>query len=200
MGEVGLLRDAAYAIAAGETTAARSLLRRLDDRPTDCPAAGWEGQPDVAAAIAALDRDGWRCGYCERLVVHPFMLDLVSRLEPVLLPSGEGPLPAHPALPRLTGVADRLRPLGHEGGSDPANLVAACRCCEGRKRGLTPAEAELADPVRAPMLGWDGLTHLVAPLFEAWQARLAERGEQRPVLSRRQREWLRLARGVRLVA
>jgi len=119
-------------------------------------------------------RDRWRCRYCGRKLVFPYVLELLR----TLAPGFKGLLPGHhmpfaetePAVERVYPNVDHVEPRLHE----PENLVTACTPCNTRK----------SDWLGWPSPGltvydnWDGLVPSYRALIEQRRADLSLRPTQ----------------------
>jgi len=144
----------------------------------------WPSRTVIAKIYA---RDHYQCRYCrERLILTPIMR-LVSRLYPEQFPYHPNWKAdcTHPAFITRSATLDHVVPLAAGGDPvDPDNLVTACWGCNRRKGDLRLEEIgwSLVEPSDQ---GWNGLTELFYPL---WQA------VGRPAMSEDETWWMRTTR------
>ncbi|MGA9018013.1 MAG: hypothetical protein WB438_03640 [Candidatus Cybelea sp.] len=153
----------------GEAASTLTKLPRLDPMPrseakgTERIAVPRQRVPLKKVEMARIFvRDDWRCRYCGRKLVFPYVLELLR----VLCPGFKGLLPGHhmpfadtePAVERVYPNVDHVEPRLHV----PENLVTACTPCNTRKSDW------LGWPLPRPIAHerWDGLWPSYRALIE----------------------------------
>lgn len=128
--------------------------------------------PPAAMWAEIMARDGYRCRYCQRPVVHGAVLEaLRGVLGPTVLPTGPTDRATHCAVLAFRAVADHVFPRHLGGATKPENLVTSCYPCNFGKVRFTLSELGLDDP-RPPLRDeWNGLMTLLPALKKAGRKR-----------------------------
>jgi 5-methylcytosine-specific restriction endonuclease McrA len=166
----------------GEAALTLATLPRLDSMPRS-EAKGTQRMvmPRQRVPLTKVEmariyiRDGWRCRYCGRKLVFPYVLELLR----TLCPGFKGLLEGHhmpfvetePAVERVYPNVDHVEPRLHA----PENLVTACTPCNTRKGNW------LGWPRPGPITHerWDGLWLSHLALIEQRRADLSLRPSER---------------------
>lgn len=153
---LAIIADAADAIENDDPRRVRQVLNQRVPRPKS-PLSQRTGSPRasrvnkrVAAAttLAVAQRDGWACRYCGTSLIPSAIAWALHDAAPQLVHynyNGRRGDVARALYHRWIDI-DHLTPPGRTPGghcSDPRNLVAACRPCNGLKSTWTPTECGL---------------------------------------------------------
>lgn len=123
--------------------------------------------PNASVVQDVLARDGYRCRYCQRPVVHEKLLKAVRAVVGAeSLPFGPTNLTAHGAVFAHRAVLDHVLPRKRGGRTEPGNLVTACYPCNFGKAEYTLEQLGLCPPRPAVVDTWDGLHSLLPTLKE----------------------------------
>ncbi len=130
----------------------------------------------MSAQVAVFRRDNYTCRYCDRHVVIPPVLRLLSiSLGNVFPYHPHGKMSeCHLAFWRDIASCDHLIPVAQRGSSKGDNLVTSCYMCNSVKQSWTVEE------LRWPILDvsenepWDGLSSRFPTLLENSAARFEE--------------------------
>ena len=132
-------------------------------RPVDPVEKVKQRMPSVKVELAIFERDGWRCRFCEVMVISRKARNKLVSLFPTQARWGPSSSHQHCALSSLSSSLDHLVPHSRGGDNSEANLVTACTACQfGRNRWLLE-EVGFNDPRQFPPIvdSWDGLTRLI---------------------------------------
>jgi len=113
-----------------------------------------------------LNRDSFRCRYCEIRLMHDKQLDAFEELVgSEAFPNGETNRSRHGIRLVMRATFDHVVPVSHDSGEDKnvlENVVASCWSCNFGKSYFTVEELGMEFP-REPKFqnGWDGLTTIL---------------------------------------
>jgi hypothetical protein len=112
-----------------------------------------------------LERDAYRCRYCQIRLLHHKQLDAFAKLVGKdAFPNGRSNRARHGIRLIMRATFDHVVPVSHDSDEDKnvlGNVVASCWSCNFGKWYFTNEELGLSKP-RAPIPGWDGLAGLLA--------------------------------------
>lgn len=115
--------------------------------------------------IEVLKRDAYRCRYCQIRLLHHKQLEAFAKLiGKDVFPNGRSNRTRHGIRLIMRATFDHVLPVSHESEEVKnvlENVVASCWSCNFGKWYFTNEELGLDKP-RKPVLGWDGLTELLA--------------------------------------
>lgn len=131
--------------------------------------------PEASRLREVLERDGFRCRYCDLPVIPITVFRWLSRAlgDETFRAEGSGNAGKHGAVLAFRANFDHVVPLALGGPNNVPNLVTCCWSCNYGKRAFTLSELGLDDPrARQPIVGaWDGLTGSIEGLRAATRVR-----------------------------
>ena len=155
------LRDFAFRVA-GRID---STIHRQSGNPKfeAVPRASRPRMPSTGEQMKVMQRDGFRCRFCESRVIVKDAYRIFTRLLPLQARAGSTNEENHFGLSTLTASIDHLLPYSRGGTNDRENLVTACGPCQFGRNQWTLEEVEIENPLNYPPLvdEWDGLTRLL---------------------------------------
>ena len=112
-----------------------------------------------------LERDAYRCSYCQIRLMHHKQLEAFAKLVGKdVFPNGRSNTARHGIRLIMRATFDHVVPVSHDSDEDKnvlENVVASCWSCNFGKWYFTNEELGLSKP-RVPIPGWDGLTGLLS--------------------------------------
>jgi HNH endonuclease len=93
-------------------------------------------RPNCFEAVRVFEADGWRCRYCEYLLVVPGVIELIGVLCAREFPFKNHHMAkatTHPAAEGVYPNVDHFRAVSIGGTGEGSNLVTACTLCNERK-------------------------------------------------------------------
>ena len=120
--------------------------------------------PSLPEQRAILERDGYRCRFCETRVIGLGVRSLLSRAFPDEVPWPRADREKHGAFLAFNATVDHVVPHARGGSNDARNLVTACWPCNFTREDLLLQELGIADPFAFPAVqdSWDGLSRLLS--------------------------------------